>query len=570
MIAILISWLIGIFVFVSFGKVTVRLFDSPNQHRYEWSDIFFLGFAIVGSVLSVISLWFPLTGRTLLGLIAVSVVFLRYDFIKEKRLTLFTTVWHTIKRLPLLYKILIILVFVVLLLYSLPFPLGYDTGLYHIQAMKWMESYPVLPGLGNIHGRFAFNSNALLLHSVFSMQDIFASRIFGLNSLLFFVLFIRIIFKIKETPFISQLALTVVIFILLRYYDTFISSPNTDVIPHILIVYLLLKAFWSPHSLRTTPLLYLLLPVFCLTLKLSQVPICLICLMALIVLIKSRQYKLIFSASFLCCILFVSWCVRNVIISGYPVYPFPAFDWFDVDWKIPVSLVEREKMWILSVARKSQLFVNEDSLSISFITWMKVWLINCFQVSKTAFFILCLAAISPLVILSRIKRQWVENRFLVYFWLIAFSGVLFWAIMAPDVRFGMGFITLTALLPIMMFGNDNGNPPFPIIPPVLLLLSFLFFLKISSDVIKNVSSEAEYPSLLYRPQTFDVKLSPNEYRTHTIGSVTIYVPTDGDQCFDHDIPCSPSYCYSDSLELRGKSIREGFRIKVETSSPHGK
>jgi hypothetical protein len=380
-----------------------------------------------------------------------------------------------------------------------------------------------------------------------------------LNSLLFLVLFCWIIFKIKETKFISQLALFLVIFVLLRHYDTFISSPNTDLLPNILVVYLLLRAFLAPGSLRTAPLLYLLLPVFCLTLKLSQVPICLLYLAALVVLIKSKQYKLIFSSFFLCCALFVPWCIRNVIISGYLIYPFPSIDLFVFDWKIPISLVEREKMWIFSFARMPELPVNEEVLSIPFLTWGKIWLINCFKTNKTIFFILCLVGISPLVILYHLKRQWKKNRVLIYLWLIAFSGTLFWAIMGPDVRFGLGFIIVTALAPFLMFYNDGIKASLKVISPALLLFSLLFFINISLKIINKVKGETTYQSLLYKPQSFTPLT--NEYTLHKLGNVTIYVPVDGDQCGDQKLPCSPAYCYSDSIELRGKLIKDGFRVR---------
>src|SRR5688572_15778226 len=38
-------------------------------------------------------------------------------------------------------------------------PLNPDTNIYHAQAIHWIESYPVVPGLGNLHGRLAFNSS---------------------------------------------------------------------------------------------------------------------------------------------------------------------------------------------------------------------------------------------------------------------------------------------------------------------------------------------------------------------------------------------------------------------------
>ena len=38
-----------------------------------------------------------------------------------------------------------------------------DTGLYHAQAIRWIEEYGVVCGLGNLHSRFAYNSAAFAL-----------------------------------------------------------------------------------------------------------------------------------------------------------------------------------------------------------------------------------------------------------------------------------------------------------------------------------------------------------------------------------------------------------------------
>lgn len=45
-----------------------------------------------------------------------------------------------------------------------------DTGLYHAQAIRWIEEYGVVPGLGNLHSRFAYNSAAFPLCAVYSMR----------------------------------------------------------------------------------------------------------------------------------------------------------------------------------------------------------------------------------------------------------------------------------------------------------------------------------------------------------------------------------------------------------------
>ncbi|MEO0561266.1 MAG: hypothetical protein AAF125_04085, partial [Chloroflexota bacterium] len=38
-------------------------------------------------------------------------------------------------------------------------PVRYDTGLYQIQSFMWTNTYPIVPGLGNLHGRLAFNNS---------------------------------------------------------------------------------------------------------------------------------------------------------------------------------------------------------------------------------------------------------------------------------------------------------------------------------------------------------------------------------------------------------------------------
>ena len=39
---------------------------------------------------------------------------------------------------------------------------AWDSGLYHIQAVQWARSYPIVPGLANLHGPLGFNNLAFL------------------------------------------------------------------------------------------------------------------------------------------------------------------------------------------------------------------------------------------------------------------------------------------------------------------------------------------------------------------------------------------------------------------------
>ena len=46
--------------------------------------------------------------------------------------------------------------------------LHFDSGLYHAQAIRWIEEYGVVPGLANLHCRLAYNSSAFLLTALYS------------------------------------------------------------------------------------------------------------------------------------------------------------------------------------------------------------------------------------------------------------------------------------------------------------------------------------------------------------------------------------------------------------------
>src|SRR5262249_54871445 len=42
----------------------------------------------------------------------------------------------------------------------------FDAGLYYLQTMRWVGEHPIVAGLGNLHGRLAFNSMIFLIAGV--------------------------------------------------------------------------------------------------------------------------------------------------------------------------------------------------------------------------------------------------------------------------------------------------------------------------------------------------------------------------------------------------------------------
>ena len=54
-------------------------------------------------------------------------------------------------------------------------PGNYDSGLYHLNAIRWTNEYPLVPGLGNLHGRLAFNSSFFTYVAALNLDPLFGT-----------------------------------------------------------------------------------------------------------------------------------------------------------------------------------------------------------------------------------------------------------------------------------------------------------------------------------------------------------------------------------------------------------
>jgi hypothetical protein len=53
--------------------------------------------------------------------------------------------------------------------------------------------------------------------------------------------------------------------------------------------------------------------------------------------------------------------------------------------------------------------------------------------------------------------------------------------------------------------------------------------------------------------------------TVKLGEINIEIPVEGDQCWANPLPCSPYI--KKGLQIRGYSLREGFRIDQNSNKP---
>ncbi len=551
------------------------------------TDFIFVGMALVNTFFTAYSLLFKTDFKPFLILFVVCVA-LTCVF-KEKIYTVYYTkaTGYTLPFALIIYFL------------AASVPIHYDSGLYHIQALKWIEEYAVVPGLGNLHGRLAFNPNLFNLTAGFSFSQFFNQPIYAINSFfgIVFLYFILTIFleRNRKLPDV----LSVFIFLLgtfsILFIDARVPYPTTDLAAGLLPFYLFIRyliALNAPEQksklLFSSDLIvvFIIIAVYILTVKLSSLPILLLPILLLFRFKNTFDKRLLLYAFATAVFIILPWLIRNYFLSGYLIFPFPSIDIFNPDWKIPISAVDFERRSVTDWAKIASTNFSQIG-KMPIIEWFPIWYKN---ISITWRIMIALAFASPILFGLEYyfnKNLRISNDFLII-WFTSFIGTCFWLFTAPDVRFGFPFIITAALSPILFLDNfflklrkintiirkteKKTAILLPLISPsifvgLLFVLHFKQFLFLRHDApeIRFLKPLAPDSQTFYRSKDVEganknVEYSNKriEYEIKKIGNFKLFVPVNDDRCYCQPLPCTPYY--NEKLILRGETLQEGFRV----------
>lgn len=246
--------------------------------------------------------------------------------------------------------IFLIFTFFVLLLVISPI-IHSDTGLYHAQTVRWFEDYRIIPGLGNLHERFAYNNSWFVLSAFFSLSFLGIQPFYVLNGFIILVFgsyCLWLLFNGEHHK--SLLVTTCAVFLPILPIVTLefsIASLSPD-LPNAIFVWLVFLFFIQKHTnskpfaLDTMTDLVALYSLYAITLKLSSAPILLAPLILLAGGASHRRLRPLLVSAILAVTILIPWFVRSYFLSGYLIYPYPAINIFSPDWKIPLDLVKQE------------------------------------------------------------------------------------------------------------------------------------------------------------------------------------------------------------------------------------
>lgn len=449
---------------------------------------------------------------------------------------------------------------IILLLFAYGGSRGYlhfDSGLYHAQAIRWIEEYGVVPGLANLHCRLAYNSSAFVLTALYSMKFLVGQSLHTVAGFMALVLAIKgsevvKVFSRKKVLVSDFVKVAMLFYISIIYTE--MMSPASDYFAMLFLFYVV--DTWVELEERKekeiTPygMLCVLLAVN-VTIKLSAAIMLLLVLKPAVMLLKEKRYGQIGLYLVMGILAVFPYLARNVILSGWLVYPFPAIDLFSFDWKIPASEARYDAEEIKVYAKgMTDVLLKDIPMSQWFPDWFlklkgleKIWVL-----SSAA----SMAAGALITLWGVLKKKKEIYGFLFLQWVLI-AGYLFWQIGTPLVRYGYIYILAfpfftIGLWFISLFGKKEKSYL------LFAMALIVFFCYKGGNLLQSIKNSSKQEYYLWQQDYVTL-----DYGSYEIGGVEFYIPLQSGQIGYDKFPAAPHERYD--VELRGSSIEEGFRRK---------
>ena len=437
----------------------------------------------------------------------------------------------------------------------------YDTGLYHAQAIRWIEEYGIIPGLGNLHTRLAYNSAAFPLTALYSFAFL-GIRSFHVTAgycaflLALECMDISAIWTRKQFT-AAFFARAMAIYYLLMIFDEMIS-PASDYYMVCLAFILVIR--WMDHieAQDENASAYAMLAIFAgviLTIKLSGVLLLLIAILPGAMYIRQKNIKSIWLCVLAESVVVLPYLIRNIILSGYLLYPSTMFNVFRFDWKIPADIAVADYKEIQVYGRG---YTEISGYERPITDWFGAW----FSAQSFIDRMFILAAIGAVIlfvikciyygfIVSKgLKKRTSLNH-------LVMDGILclcfmFWLFTSPLMRYGCLYVYLTAGV---IWGRC-----------VILItknkyFKYVLYCGLSVVALYKVVMFGREAVSAYRPDTLLIQQDYDNFDvdTYEIDGIMIYAPQEGDRVGYSAFPSSPWEI--DDIQLRGNSLLSGFKVK---------
>ena len=579
---IMLVWCFMAFAFYSYGGFLAKIIGINITGLKKHAAKIWLGWVFGLFFFAVYHLFFPIDAfaSCLFYFSGIIFFFIKYG----KKLLPF------IKSIGISKASAIFLILFTSSIIAVQMPVNYDTGLYHLNSIRWANEHHIIKGVGNVHVRVGLNQLFFLYAASLNFHPFFNDYAFhASNSFLYAVFAASMVLR---GTVIDLFLLCLFFYIPMPYY--WIANPTPDVASTLLQImafwFFIESVYFKPEGKDRAHVISLaaILSAILVTVKLSNIVFAFG--LGLITLIYCRKHpfdavgKKVFVRTFVFIGIFTAlWVLRGYIQTGYPAFP-SDIGGIKFDWAVPKRLANymencvycgsrtngqivnpkhpifMEKWAWLDAWVKWNFFDEKEYLSgdwqTDFVTWVMLIffpmiMFNWGMGSVTLFIISTLLFIVWLRALFRQKRLFEKTSYLFCLFLVALVSICFWFFVAPEVRFANGIFIVLFISSLLLVKSaysalrlsNSIKKALLVFPVIMFIWAFWLGYTVDAFRIDGMIKLKKVPMNIF-VSDFGIKL---------------LVPVLSDQCWDSDLPSTPEP--EKGLALRGSTIDDGFYIK---------
>lgn len=439
-----------------------------------------------------------------------------------------------------------------------------DEGVYHAQFIKWIEDYPIVPGLGNVQHRLAFNSHWHVLSALLNGSFITGQESNHINALLYLIGFGYFLGNTRQGGYIRYFGWGFLIAMHLPFVLCYhLIPPSADyalmIISWVLFSLAISKweqgVFWQTDS-KAWAMLFL--SVFAITVKVSAAPMLLLPgIIWLGAIIKQKRFSYLLICSLLALTFWLPWVGRNYILSGSLVFPV-RITALHPTWEVGDKLYDEALDGIIAngytlYKPNAVKVLRNDGLVVK----LKKWFFHNIRFyDRVIIFSALVLPFGLFFFRKRIK----DPKTLAVIVVGLYAGMGYWLVTAPDPRFGWGYIISLLLISVVVGAwpllQKDGALRF--VKPLSLGAILLFWLG-SFFLYQYFSQQFMGDGRLVASQSNTAGLlMPYPYPTIATSQQGIFkVAGDIHTCWATDLPCIE---YQDTAIIpMGNKLTDGFR-----------
>jgi hypothetical protein len=462
----LLIWIYITFICFAWGVFVAKIINPglADFPEFSFPIICLFGLFVIGIIAWYFSIFLPISVEFRILLTSPALL---YYLWRSNRLLLagfLGGIFNKMKPVDLF----LLMVCVVMLIFLTNSPVIHPDSLnYHGYSIRFLQHFGIIPGIANLKLEFGFQSLWFVVLGIFDFSFLQPHLAFPLNGCFLFWFLIFLVSKLAEHRaatnnnaasqqefwYFILLVFTIISWTQFRLTASSASPDFIATISVLLSFYFLNRRL--PESGGNFSIYFaVFFALMAVCIKVSVITILCLPFFVFVYGLFNRNLRMTWSCILLSAISLTPLMVRNVISTGYPLYPSSFAGPFPVDWKINLLTLTRFQHYITGYARYPIIIENANAeFGLAFTKWFPRWWEHLLLADKFMLVMIALGAGLNLFYFKKWKTQLLGNRGVAFFFSLA--GVVVWFIHAPDPRFGTGFLLPLLYFQFAPFWNDR-------------------------------------------------------------------------------------------------------------------